>query len=54
MHQAGVELSAISQTVLDDIRPFSNLASLIANVSFVALWLGAIYFLFFWRKRDLQ
>lgn len=48
----GVELSAMSNTVLDNLRPFINAASLIANISFVALWIGAVYFLFFWKKRE--
>lgn len=54
MRQAGIELSAISRTVLDHIPPFSNIASLVANTAFVALWIGAIYFLFFWNKKETQ
>lgn len=52
VREGGAELSAISQTILNDIQPFTNMTSVIANVSFVALWFGAIYFLFFWKKQD--
>ena len=52
LQQDGVELSAVSQTVLNSLQPFTNVTSIIANVSFVALWIGAIYFLFFWKKRE--
>lgn len=52
LQQSGAQLSAISQTVLNDLRPFVNVASLIANIAFVALWIGAVYFLFFWKKRE--
>lgn len=52
LHNAGVELSATSVTVLEDLRPFFNIASFLGNVMFVALWIGAVYFLFFWKKKD--
>jgi hypothetical protein len=52
LQERGVELSAISQTVLDNLRPFINVASMMANIAFVALWIGAVYFLFFWKKRE--
>lgn len=52
LQERGVELSAISLTVLDNLRPFINVASLMANIAFVALWIGAVYFLFFWKKRE--
>jgi hypothetical protein len=52
LQENGVELSAISQTVLNSLQPFTNVTSIIANISFVALWIGAIYFLFFWKKRE--
>lgn len=52
LRESGVELSAISLTVLENLRPFVNVASLMANIAFVALWIGAVYFLFFWRKRE--
>lgn len=29
---------------------WNNAASIITNASFLALWLGAIYFLFFWKR----
>jgi hypothetical protein len=48
----GAELSTISQTVLANLRPFVNTTSFIANTAFLALWAGAIYFLFFWKKRE--
>lgn len=52
LQQGGAELSAISQVVLNSLQPYTNVVSIIANVSFVALWIGAIYFLFFWKKRE--
>lgn len=52
LQQNGVELSAVSRSVLDNLQPFTNVTSIIANVSFVALWAGAVYFLFFWKKRE--
>ena len=52
LQEGGAELSAVSQTVLASLQPFTNFVSIIANVAFVALWLGAIYFLFFWKKRE--
>jgi hypothetical protein len=52
LQQGGAELSTISQVVLNSLQPYTNVVSIIANVSFVALWLGAVYFLFFWKKRE--
>ena len=52
LHDSGANLSAISQTVLASLQPFTNFVSVIANVAFVALWFGAVYFLFFWKKRE--
>jgi hypothetical protein len=52
LQDSGASLSVISQTVLASLQPYTNLVSIIANVAFAALWFGAIYFLFFWKKRD--
>ncbi len=52
MQERGVELSAISQSVLANLRPYTNVASWVADIAFAALWIGAVYFLFFWKKRD--
>lgn len=46
----GTELSTISLSVLNNLQPYVNIASIIANISFVALWIGAVYFLFFWKR----
>lgn len=46
----GATLSAISHTVLENLTPYVNVVSAIANISFVALWIGAVYFLFFWKR----
>lgn len=54
LRQGGDDLSAISQAALNDLRPFVNVASVIGNTAFLALWAGAIYFLFFWKKRETQ
>jgi hypothetical protein len=52
LQQDGAELSVIAQTVLNSLQPFTNVVSIIANIAFVALWMGAVYFLFFWKKRE--
>ena len=52
LQQGGASLSAVSQTVLTSLQPYTNFVSIIANVAFVALWAGAVYFLFFWKKRE--
>jgi hypothetical protein len=52
LHESGANLSAVSQTVLASLQPYTNFVSVIANVAFVALWFGAVYFLFFWKKRE--
>ncbi len=48
--QAG-NLSPIGEAVLRTTgTSWSNAASIIVNSSFVALWLGTFYFLFFWKR----
>lgn len=50
MREAGVHLTRVGLSVLDSTgAPFVNVASLAANIAFVALWIGAVYFLFFWK-----
>jgi hypothetical protein len=50
LHNNGAELSNVSQAVLNNLQPYTNITSIIANISFVALWIGAVYFLFFWKR----
>ena len=50
MREAGAHLSRIGLSVLSSSgAPFVNVASIAANIAFVALWIGAVYFLFFWK-----
>lgn len=43
--------SPITEAVLLNTgQAWSNAAAMITNTSFLALWLGTIYFLFFWKR----
>lgn len=49
--QSGHRLSGIAEAAYTQTdRAFSNWVSLVANLSFAALWLGTTYFLFFWKQ----
>lgn len=44
-------VSPITQAVLLNTgQSWSNAAAIVTNVSFLALWLGTLYFLFFWKR----
>lgn len=44
-------VSPITNAVLVSAGPsWTNTAAVVGNVSFLALWLGTIYFLFFWKR----
>lgn len=45
------ELSATAQAALEQTsRSFTNWVSIVGNLSLLALWLGTLYFLFFWKR----
>jgi hypothetical protein len=43
---SGVGYAAFRQTE----AAFTNWVSVLANISFVALWFGTLFFLFFWKR----
>lgn len=45
------EVSPITQAVLRNTgESWTNAAAVIGNTAFLAIWLGTIYFLFFWKR----
>ncbi len=49
--QSGAALSSIGQAALRESETaFTNWVSVIGNISFLALWFGTVYFLFFWKR----
>lgn len=50
LRQAG-SVSHITEAVLQNTgEAWTNAAALATNFSFLALWIGATYFLFFWKR----
>ncbi len=50
MAEAG-DVTPITQAVLHNTgASWANASSIITNFSFLALWAGTIYFLFFWKR----
>lgn len=48
---AGQDLTRLGYAAFQEIGPsFVNWVSIVANLSFVLLWFGTLYFLFFWKR----
>lgn len=52
--ETGQRLSGMSYAAYREIGgpSFLNWVSIVANVAFVTLWFGTLYFLFFWKRPD--
>jgi hypothetical protein len=49
--QSGERLSGIGYAALQQTSAaFTNWVAVVGNISFVVLWLGTTYFLFFWKR----
>ncbi len=48
-------LSSIGQTAFrESDAAFTNWVAIVGNISFLALWAGVVYFLFFWKRPKEQ
>lgn len=54
--QSGERLSGMGYAAFQEIGgpSFLNWVSIVANVAFVAIWFGTLYFMFFWKRPQAE